>query len=335
MSLYATRELKKRYNGRTVLDLPELTIAENGMVALLGPNGAGKTTLLHILAFLLQPSSGQLWFRDHPVSVNSRDLHRLRRQVVLVEQHPILFSSTVARNIAFGLKMRRLPRPEIARRVTESLDMVGMRDFAGVNGRHLSGGETQRVALARAIACRPRVVLLDEPTSNVDAENRMVIEAIMRDMRDADRSAIIFCTHDLIQAARLTRTHLHLAAGRLNGDDDENTFPSAVYRDDHGYHGLIGDRFMVRLPSTPATAIRVRIDPRRIKIAKPNTVVHPSGGGTGRIIQMVEDGDSVRLTVDVGVPLTVILTRRAYRDLRPWIGDAVDVCCPPEALSIS
>ena len=113
MNLYAVRRLQKEYNGRIVLDLPELTIEAGGMVALLGPNGAGKTTLLHILAFLLQPSSGQLWFKEKPVTFHSVGQHQLRRQVVLVEQQPILFSTSVAKNVAFGLKLRGLKRVEI------------------------------------------------------------------------------------------------------------------------------------------------------------------------------------------------------------------------------
>jgi tungstate transport system ATP-binding protein len=333
MSLFVARDLKKSYNGRIVLDLPTLTIEDEGMVALLGPNGAGKTTLLHILAFLLPPSTGRLWFDGRPVPFHSGHLFRLRRKVVLVEQHPILFSTTVSRNVAFGLKMRGLSRPEIDRRVDASLEMVGMHAFAAVNGRHLSGGETQRVAIARAIACRPDVILMDEPTSNVDVENRMVIESIMRDVRDARQSAIIFCTHDLTQAARLTHTRLHLAAGRLNGADYENAYSARVHHDANGTHCCIGDRFTVWLPSTPDAKNRVTLDPRKIEIATPAETRRRPGWTAGRIIQLIDEGEGVRVMVDVGVPLTVILTFDAYRALDPRIGETVDVLCPPEALS--
>ncbi len=334
MSLYDVRGLKKNYNGRTVLDLPALTIDAGGMVALLGPNGAGKTTLLHILAFLLRPSSGQLMFQDQPVAFNSTQLHRLRRQAVLVEQHPILFSTTVAKNVAFGLKLRGLARREIARRVDESLEMVGMRAFAGADGSHLSGGETQRVAIARAVACRPQVILMDEPTSNVDMENRSVIEAIMREIRDAGKSAIIFCTHDLTQAARLTQTRLHLSDGRLNGADYENTFPTSVYREDNQIWGCLGHQLRVRMPSDAPAAGRVAIDPRRIKVAALQSDLVKPESCPGRVFQMVADGDEVRLMVDVGVPLTIILSSQAYQDLNPRIGDLVSVLCPPDALTM-
>jgi tungstate transport system ATP-binding protein len=334
MNLYAVRKLQKEYNGRIVLDLPELTIEAGGMVALLGPNGAGKTTLLHILAFLLQPSSGQLWFKEKSVPFHSAGQHQLRRQVVLVEQQPILFSTSVAKNVAFGLKLRGLKRVEITRRVDESLEMVGMRGFARVNGRHLSGGETQRVAIARAIACRPEVILLDEPTSNVDIENRMAIETIMGDIRDAGRSSIIFCTHDLTQAARLTQSRLHLTAGRLNGADYENTFQAVVHRDGNQHWGCIGDRLRVPLPATSGAGARIAINPCRIRVASGDTSPPGPKSGHGRVTQMVEVGDGVRLLVDVGVPLAVILSLRDYRDLDPHIGDTVHVHCPLEALSL-
>ena len=334
MSLYAIRKLQKVYNGRTVLDLPELRIADGGMVALLGPNGAGKTTLLHILAFLLRPSSGQLQFRGQPVAFHSGSLHQLRRQVVLVEQQPIMFSTSVAKNVAFGLKLRGLGRHDISLRVDESLAMVGMRAFAGANGRHLSGGETQRVAIARAIACRPQVILLDEPTSNVDIENRMAIETIMGDIRDAGRSSIIFCTHDISQAARLTDMRLHLAGGRLNGADYENTFHAAVHREGERCWGCIGNRFRFPLPPTSDAVVRVAIDPRRIEIAAESPSPDRLAGNRGRIIRMVEEMDGVRFMVDVGLPLAVILSFEAYRAVDFRIGDTVHVRCPSEALSL-
>jgi tungstate transport system ATP-binding protein len=334
MNLYTVRKLQKEYDGRVVLDLPELTIEAGGMVALLGPNGAGKTTLLHILAFLLQPSSGRIWFKEKPVGPHSSGQHQLRRQVVLVEQQPILFSTSVAKNVAFGLKLRGLKRVDIARRVDESLEMVGMRGFARANGRHLSGGETQRVAIARAIACRPEVILLDEPTSNVDIENRMAIETIMGDIRDAGRSSIIFCTHDLTQAARLTPARLHLAAGRLNGADYENCLQAEVHRDGDQHWGRIGDRLMVPLPPTAGVDVRIAINPRRIRVSSGDAFPPGTKSGHGRVTQLVEDGDGVRLLVDVGVPLAVILSRRDYRVLDPRIGDTVHVHCPLEALSL-
>ena len=334
MSLYVVRQLQHVYNDRIVLDLSDLTIEAGGMVALLGPNGAGKTTLLHILAFLLRPSSGRLWFRDAPVAFHSKHQHQLRRQVVLVEQQPILFSTSVAKNVAFGLKLRGLARSEIARRVDQSLELVGMRDFSGANGRHLSGGETQRVAIARAIACRPQVILLDEPTSNVDIENRMAIETIMGDIRNAGRSSIIFCTHDMAQAARLTPTRLHLAAGRLNGADYENTFQAVLRREGEQHWGCIGDRLMVPLPPTSGVGARVAINPRRIEVSGEDLSPTWPKSCPGRVIQIVEDGDGIRLVVDVGVPLAVILSFRDYRALDPCIGDTVHVHCPLEALSL-
>ncbi|MGD9330404.1 MAG: ABC transporter ATP-binding protein [Desulfobacterales bacterium] len=334
MSLYAARRLKKKYAHRTVLDLPELTIEAGGMVALLGPNGAGKTTLLHILAFLLPPSSGRLWFKTRAVAFDSKRLHHLRRQAVLVEQHPIMFSTTVAQNVAFGLKLRGLTRREIDHRVDESLEMVGMRPFAKASGCHLSGGETQRVAIARAVACRPQVILLDEPTSNVDPENRLTIEAIMGDIRVSGHSSVIFCTHDFTQAARLTPIRLHLAAGRLNGADYENTFQTRVRRVGDHYRGCIGDALEIPLPPTEATHLRVAINPHRVIVSAVDPHRPAWESCRGRVIQLLEDHDGVRLMLDIGVPLAIVLPSPIYRALNPRIGDMLQVQCPPDALCL-
>jgi tungstate transport system ATP-binding protein len=169
----------------------------------------------------------------------------------------------------------------------------------------------------------------------VDIENRAAIEAIMREIRDAGQSAIIFCTHDLTQAARLTQTRLHLSDGRLNGTDHENTFPAAVRCKDNGLWGCVGPRWRVPLPSDLPAGGRITIDPRRIEIAPPQQTQGRSGECPGRLIQMVEDGDCVRLMVDVGVPLTIILSSRAYRDLALRIGDTVAIYCPAEALAVN
>ncbi|HYA03694.1 MAG TPA: ATP-binding cassette domain-containing protein, partial [Syntrophobacteria bacterium] len=127
--LYELADLKKIYGGRTVLDLPTLSLEQGRVIGLLGPNGAGKTTLLEILAFLLTPTSGDLRFGGEPVDFTSDRLIELRRRVVLVQQHPIMFSASVASNLAFPLKVRKVPKQRWERVIADLLDLVGMTDF--------------------------------------------------------------------------------------------------------------------------------------------------------------------------------------------------------------
>ncbi len=186
-----------------MLDLPELSFEKGKIYGLMGPNGSGKTTLLHILGFLDAPTSGDVFYQDQPVSFTEKSLHALRREVVLVDQHPILFTTSVYKNVEFGLKIRKVPKSERQKIIEECLDRVGMREFIHADAPHLSGGETQRVAIARALACSPKVMLFDEPTASVDVTHQAVIENIILDLRHDRGVDCIFSTHDRFQASKL------------------------------------------------------------------------------------------------------------------------------------
>ena len=215
MSLYRLSQLTKTYRNRMVLDIPFLEIEGGRIYALMGPNGAGKTTLLNILGFLDAPGSGSVHFCSHPVQFTEPALQALRKAVVMVDQHPILFTTTVYKNLEFGLKVRKIAKKERARMITESLEMVGMQDFAQAPAHRLSGGETQRVALARAFAAAPKVLLCDEPTANVDEENQAIIIRILKQINELKGISIIFTTHDRTQALSLARQTLILNRGRI------------------------------------------------------------------------------------------------------------------------
>lgn len=213
--LFKLERIKKVFKQKTVLDIAELLIEKGKILGLLGPNGSGKTTLLNILAFLDIPSGGTLYYDEKPVIFSESFLQTLRKQVILVDQHPILFSTSVYNNVEFGLKIRKIPKKERQKIVCESLEKVGMLGFAKADGHHLSGGETQRVAIARAIACSPDVLLLDEPTSSADIEHQAIIENIIQDIHRDKKISVIFTTHDMTQASKLADEKIFLYNGRI------------------------------------------------------------------------------------------------------------------------
>jgi len=217
-SLYRLEDVRRLVDGgRAILDLAALDLPRGELTAVVGPNGAGKSTLLHLLAFLRPPDQGRILFDGEPVG--SADRRRLRRQVTLVEQRPLLFRGTVRENVAYGLRVRQVPRAERARRVDEALALVDLDGFAGRLVEGLSGGETQRVAIARAVVFRPQVVLLDEPTAGVDVTRVEMVERLIRELHTAMGVSVVFSTHDLDQARRLTGRIVHLADGRpVSGD---------------------------------------------------------------------------------------------------------------------
>jgi len=228
LKVYKLSKLTKVYATRTVLDIPLLEITKGRIYALLGHNGAGKTTLLNILGFLEPPTTGNIYYCRQPIQFTEFCLQPLRKSVVMVEQHPILFTTTVYKNLEFGLKVRQIPKKERDRIIKESLELVGMQHLAQAPAHRLSGGETQRVAIARALAVNPEVLLCDEPTSSVDVENQVAIINILRQVNDQKKITIIFTTHDRYQVDSLAHHTLFLNHGKLVDDAGEKLFMKKV-----------------------------------------------------------------------------------------------------------
>ncbi|MEW6428743.1 MAG: ABC transporter ATP-binding protein [Thermodesulfobacteriota bacterium] len=336
MSLYAIRNLTRVYGERTVVDLAELAIEEGSICALLGANGAGKSTLFRILAFLEPPTSGEIRFLSRPVRFVEAELRRLRRQVVLLGQHPVLFTTSVHANLDFGLKIRKIGRAERHRRIAAALDLVGMADFRQAAAQHLSGGETQRVALARALALSPRVLLCDEPTAGVDAEHQGIILDLLRRIHEEQGITVLFTTHDHGQAAAIARRTLTLDRGRLAATDGANLLAATVL-ERAGNRLLLGIGPHIRLWCDTTAAVvsgqrlAVVIDPGGVLLldgSEPeaeNLVV-------GRCRQIIETDDGVRITVDAGVGLAFLLPMARYRQLRPLAGDLLRLRIPAAAV---
>lgn len=213
MTLRLTNTAKTYPDGTRALLPTELSVDQGEIVSLLGPSGCGKTTLLRIIAGLETPDAGsEIWFD----SDNVTSLPVERRKVGMVFQSYALFPNmSVRANIGYGLKMQKLPKSEIDARVTEVLEMCQLQPFAGRAIDALSGGQRQRVALARAIAPRPRLLLLDEPLSALDAALREALRdelAVL--LREFDITAI-FVTHDQDEAMAIADRVAVMSSGQV------------------------------------------------------------------------------------------------------------------------
>jgi tungstate transport system ATP-binding protein len=208
--VYRIANLKKEYASRVVLDIDELQIHPGEILALVGPSGAGKSTLLRLLNFLETPSMGTLVYDDQPVNANVPI--QTRRQVTTVFQRPVLLRASVRDNVAYGLDLRGV---RVNGRVAEMIERVGLSDLASAPAHKLSGGEMQRVALARALVIEPKVLLLDEPTANLDPYNVGLIEEIVRGQNHTRGTTIILVTHNVFQARRLAHRVGLMLGGRL------------------------------------------------------------------------------------------------------------------------
>lgn len=197
-----------------MLRIEELDIYAGEVLALVGPSGAGKSTLLRLLNFLEPPSSGLLTFEQYPSNGTIPPLD-VRRTVTTVFQSPVLLNRSVEANVAYGLKIRGQHKQEITQAVAQSLERVGLSKLAHQSARSLSGGEAQRVALARALVIQPRVLLLDEPTANLDPYNVKLIEEIVAEVNSTWGTTVVLVTHNIFQAKRLAHRVGLLLDGHL------------------------------------------------------------------------------------------------------------------------
>lgn len=213
--LFEIRNLIKCYGERTVLDIERLDFEKGHIYALLGPNGSGKTTLLEILGLLNRPDTGAIKYNGRPINYNTNHLYHLRRNIALVQQNPVLFSTSVFKNLEFGLKIRKISKTKRCRMIEEALELVGMEDFKNADAKKLSGGETQRVAIARVLVFSPEVIFFDEPTANVDVEHQVAIEKIILEINSPKKISVILTTHNFLQASNLSNKIISLHHGRI------------------------------------------------------------------------------------------------------------------------
>jgi tungstate transport system ATP-binding protein len=205
--------LRKTVHGELLLDIDALEINEHACVALSGRNGAGKSTLMRIIAGLETPDSVTVTF-DGKTLPWRRACQQMRTHVIYLHQNPYLFDCSVTDNIAYGLRRRKLSIREISHKVSEALDWAGIGHLQMRNARELSGGERQRVAFARARILSPRMLLLDEPMTNMDSESREQTCRMITRLKD-DNVSILLATHEFQTVAHLCDTHLALEAGNL------------------------------------------------------------------------------------------------------------------------
>lgn len=193
MNLLEVQGLRKAYGDRMLFEIEQLALERGKSYVVTGSNGVGKTTLLRILAGLENAQLASYVFDGRKIALS--EIIALAPKVVYMHQHPYLFHSSVAANIAYGLKGSGLSKAEIARRVEAEMVWAGLEGVAKVPPSRLSGGEKQRVALARARVLKPRLLLLDEPTANLDTSARRQVVDLIARMGD-DNNCVLVATHD-------------------------------------------------------------------------------------------------------------------------------------------
>ncbi|HEY1279620.1 MAG TPA: TOBE-like domain-containing protein [Acidimicrobiales bacterium] len=305
------RNVSKRFGSFVALDDVSVEIPSGSLTALLGPSGGGKSTLLRVVAGLETPDAGT-------VEINGAEATALppqRRNVGFVFQHYAAFKHmTVFRNVAFGLEIRKVPKPDIRRRVTELLELVHLEGFAERLPSQLSGGQRQRMALARALAVEPSVLLLDEPFGALDAQVRKELRSWLRRLHDEMHVTTVFVTHDQEEAMDVADRIVVMAGGRVE----------QVGAPDELYERPANDFVMSFLG--PVTRLGGRlVRPHDLRVG----AAPEPGAAPARVVRVVRLGFEVRIELDVeGDDVWVQVTRDAARGLALRPGATVWVSAP-------
>ena len=323
--IFKVRNLKKVYNNKIVLDVDNLDFQEGKIYAIVGPNGSGKTTLLNILNLLEKADEGQIFFHDQEITNKSNeDILEIRRRMTLVNQDPFLFHSTVYDNIAYGLKIRSIPPKVQKSRIKSALNIVGLSGFKDRRANQLSGGEAQRVVIARALVIEPEVLFLDEPTANIDQKHVDVVERIIKKIRKEIKTAVIFTTHDLSQAYRLADEVISLLDGKIIKQVPENLLRGEIIKGGDGlkWFKTMGN-IKFAIVSEKVGLAYISIDPRDIILSYEQFQSSARNSFLGKITKIIEQNHLVKLEIDIGIPLLVIITRESFFKMNLNLGSKV------------
>lgn len=355
MALLRVENIRQVYGGVEILNDINLSLDRGEVFALIGPTGCGKTTLLKLIDLLEKPSSGNIYFDEIDVTYNENDRLSARRRMALVQQKPIVFSLKVYDNVAIGLKWRGISKDFIREKVEQSLDLVGMADYTDRDAKTLSGGETQRIALARALVVEPELLLLDEPTANLDPNSASKIEEIIEHVIVEYGISVFMTTHDMIQGQRLSHKVGVLMEGRMlqMGKPDEifNSPSSKEVAEFVGIDNILagtidkkdGELVDVKVTGGIISAIsNYDLGESVYSLIRPEDItlsLVKEGGSArnvfgGAIIKFATLGSLVHIEVGCGFTLFVVVTAKSAIDMGLEVGTQVFVSFKATAIKV-
>ena len=330
MATVELRKVEKSFGKQTILHALDLTVEAGEFMVLVGPSGCGKSTLLRMIAGLEAVSAGELAIGGRPAN----GLGPKERGVAMVFQSYALYPHmTVRENLAFALKLAKLPRAEIDARIKEAAGILAIEALLDKKPGTLSGGQKQRVAMGRAMVRRPAVFLFDEPLSNLDAQLRVRMRSEIAELHRKLGATIVYVTHDQVEAMTLASRIAVLNAGRL----EQVGAPLDVYRRPRTRFvaGFIGTPSMNFLPRARVAGAKAPEGTADVGFRPEETRLGAAGGGLlalgrGRV-RLVEPLGSVAL-VHVQLPGDDTVVAEVRMDAAPAVGNEVEVAVPEGSL---
>ena len=336
MSLIETRDVWQRREEQDILKNINVRVDRGEVFALIGPTGAGKTTLLRLIDLIDTPTSGKIFFDGVDMTASEKVRLETRRRMAFVLQKPIVFNTSVYDNIAYGLRWRGVGSRQIREKVNGILEIVGLAEYRSRNARTLSGGEVQGVAIARAIATEPEVLLLDEPTANLDPLSSSRIEGLIAGIIKRDAITVIMATHDMVQGQRLADRISVLVNGEIvqtGGSRDiftsprnrevaefvgmENIIDGVIVSNEGEMAAIDINGMIVEAVADYAVGeeVSVCIRPEDVTIALSRISSSARNSLAGEVTWAVSAGPLSRVEIDCGFPLVALVTRRSAEEL--------------------
>ena len=292
--LYQIKDLKFGYGTKTVLQINELSLEKGKTYTFLGENGSGKTTFLKILNGLIT-AEGVLF-------EGSSDKKNIRKKTIYVHQNPLLFGGTVFYNIAYGLKLRK--EKDISKKVRKALEIVGLEGFEKRKSTELSGGEMQRVALARALVLNPKVLLLDEPTANIDKQTVLRFSEILKEIKR--NTTVIISTHDHAFAYHNCDEMMHLENGMIQMIS-ENIFKGEITEKSENSLLFKVDDIKLKCPASEGNFNTAVIDFKDIILSDKEILTSARNKLEGKVMKIKQKNGLFIVNTDAGIKISSLI----------------------------